>query len=274
MSDERGRILIIDDDQAGVAGLRMYLEDEGFTVHVESSLITVPLVLRRVAPHVILLDLSMPALSGTALLRLKPHARADAAVVLFSGRPSAELAELAREHGADGFVSKTAELAEIVSVLDHLVAQRTEDAGREHRDAHPAVVPHVLVRSDVPGVLGVSLRTANYLVTEVTSDGAMLRALARGAIDAVVLELAGPACVAAASAISGLVEGSIPVLAVTPHPRLVTQATEGLTVISAALGREEITSAVDLLLARSPARRRCLISHRSAPSDHARHLGG
>jgi DNA-binding NarL/FixJ family response regulator len=103
-----GRVLIVDDQPFVVAGLKAYLELDGMAVSVHNSLITLPLVVREFDPDVILLDLSMPALSGTALFAKgpRPLLRSDAPVVLFSGRDARELSRLTEELGAAGFLPK------------------------------------------------------------------------------------------------------------------------------------------------------------------------
>jgi DNA-binding NarL/FixJ family response regulator len=106
----RGRVLIIDDDPEILEGMKMLLEMEGMDVTTHDSLITLPLILRKVNPEVILLDLSLRALSGEAFFglgreRLLRHT--NAFVVLFSGRPLAELAATAEAFGADGVLPKS-----------------------------------------------------------------------------------------------------------------------------------------------------------------------
>lgn len=103
-----GRVLIIDDEPDLLAGLVQLFELEGLAVQVHSSLITTPFVLRSADPDVILLDLSMPALSGkAAFLNGLRCLKTDAPVILFSGRGSGELAALVEELGADGFLCKS-----------------------------------------------------------------------------------------------------------------------------------------------------------------------
>ncbi|MDQ3281124.1 MAG: response regulator [Acidobacteriota bacterium] len=106
-----GRVLIVDDEPSLVEGLKVFLELDGLEVSIHTSLITLPLVVREFDPDVILLDLSMPALSGTALFAKGPRRllRTDALVVLFSGRGARELSQLAEELGAAGFLPKDCE---------------------------------------------------------------------------------------------------------------------------------------------------------------------
>lgn len=111
-----GRVMIIDDDVHVAEGMRMLLEDDGITVDVRHSLITVPLTIRKFDPDVVLLDLSMPGLSGSAYFAAGAHKfiTEDVPVILFSGRSAGELSRLTEELGADGFVSKDQDALDVV----------------------------------------------------------------------------------------------------------------------------------------------------------------
>jgi len=122
----RGRVLIVDDQHDLLDGIKSLLEMEDIDVVMHSSMITLPLILRQVDPDVVLLDLNLPALSGTAALRngLRRLLRTDAALVLFSGRSPVELAGISEELGADGFISKTQEPMEIVDRIQTWIDRR------------------------------------------------------------------------------------------------------------------------------------------------------
>lgn len=121
-----GRILIVDDQPELAEGFRMYLEELGYEVAIHTSLITLPMFVRRIDPDLILLDLSMPALSGHALFAAGVHRvlRTDAPVVLFSGRGARELSRLAEELGAEGFIPKGSDLADASRRIAAWVTQR------------------------------------------------------------------------------------------------------------------------------------------------------
>lgn len=126
MTGGAGRVLIVDDQPELTDGFRMYLELEGYAVFVHTSLITLPMVIRSIDPDVILLDLSMPALSGDALFKLGVHRmlRTDAPVVLFSGRGARELSRLAEELGAEGFLPKESDPEDASRRISTWVMQR------------------------------------------------------------------------------------------------------------------------------------------------------
>ena len=122
-----GRVLIVDDDPEIVAGLQALLELDGLTVFHQTSLITLPFRIRECDPDLILLDLGMPALSGTALFGGRgAHdlLRTDALIILFSGRDSRDLSRLTEELGADGFISKADDVNESIRRIHTWIAHR------------------------------------------------------------------------------------------------------------------------------------------------------
>jgi len=126
MSGARGRVLIVDDEPDLLEGMRMLLDIEGIDVVIHGSMITLPLILRDADPDVVLLDISMPALSGSFALRngLRKLLRTDGALVLFSGRSPRELEAAAEELGADGFITKAQEPMEIVRRIQTWIDRR------------------------------------------------------------------------------------------------------------------------------------------------------
>jgi len=119
LSPERvgaGRVLIVDDQPEVAEGIKQLLEYEGMVVNVQTSLITLPLMIRQFDPDVVLLDLSMPGLGGTAYFAsgARKFIQAGTLIILFSGRSSQELSRLSEELGADGFISKEQDAWDVV----------------------------------------------------------------------------------------------------------------------------------------------------------------
>lgn len=124
--EARGRVLIVDDQHDLLEGMKALLEISGIDVILHDSMITLPLILREADPDVVLLDVSLPALSGTSALRqgLKRLLRTDAFLLLFSGRSPGELASLTHELGADGYITKAQDPMEIVTRLQSWIDRR------------------------------------------------------------------------------------------------------------------------------------------------------
>lgn len=122
----RGRVLIVDDHPEILEGMKALLEYEGMDVITHDSMITLPLVIRKADPDVILLDLSLRALSGEAFFRLGRERllrKTDALVILFSGRPLSDLVASAEEFGADGVMPKSEDAMQVVARVKTWIAQ-------------------------------------------------------------------------------------------------------------------------------------------------------
>jgi DNA-binding response OmpR family regulator len=122
----RGRVLIVDDEPELLEGMKTLLEMEGIDVIIHGSMITLPLIVHEAGPDIVLLDLSLPALSGTSALRsgLRKLLRTDGAILLFSGRSQRELTDMVQELGADGFISKSDDPMEIVRRIQLWIDRR------------------------------------------------------------------------------------------------------------------------------------------------------
>src|SRR5262245_24271572 len=106
--DDRRKLLLIDDSEIVLAAEVELLAEAGFDVRAVSSLRAFLNALLDWKPHVIITDLYMPEMSGADLCAwLRKHvATARIPIVLCSSASEAELEEVAREVGADGFLSK------------------------------------------------------------------------------------------------------------------------------------------------------------------------
>ena len=122
----RPRVLIVDDQADLLQGMKALLEIHGIDVVLHDSMITLPLILREADPDIVLLDVSLPALSGSAAMRngLRRILRTNASLVLFSGRSPDDLAALSEELGADGYITKAQDAMEIVRRIQSWIERR------------------------------------------------------------------------------------------------------------------------------------------------------
>ncbi len=104
------RLVLIDDSPPALEIMAHVLAQAGFEVRAMSSLRKFVNAVLDWRPHLIVTDLHMPDMTGaelcTWLRRQMQTARTP--IVFCSSAPEAELAALARQSGADGFVSKQA----------------------------------------------------------------------------------------------------------------------------------------------------------------------
>jgi CheY-like chemotaxis protein len=113
------KILVVDDSDLCLDLTRMMLEEYGYEVVTLSSGLGLSRALGREKPDLVLLDVSMPAVSGDQIVEVARQNKLHRCpIVLFSDRPVGELSALARNCGAAGFIPKTSDartLAQSVS---------------------------------------------------------------------------------------------------------------------------------------------------------------
>ena len=104
------KILVVDDSDLCRDLTRMMLEDFGYEVVTLDSGLGLSRALGREKPDLVLLDVSMPAVSGHQIVAVaQQHKLHRCPIVLFSDRPPNELSVLARKCGAAGFIPKTSD---------------------------------------------------------------------------------------------------------------------------------------------------------------------
>jgi CheY-like chemotaxis protein len=116
------RVLVLDDNPLILAMAATQIEEAGFEVRTAATLAEFRATTGSWHPEIVLTDIRMPELSGHELCRaLKSnHPTAAIPVVLFSGLPEDELARLARECGADGYLHKRDGLEGLAATLNEL----------------------------------------------------------------------------------------------------------------------------------------------------------
>lgn len=128
MSPPKPRILIVDDEADLVSVLRMGLEIEGFDVMSASDGEEGLRRAREDRPDLMVLDLMLPKMDGYKVCRaLKFDERFKSMpIFILSARSGEQDRRLALDMGADAFVTKPYDMAELVSRIRH----RLETLGR------------------------------------------------------------------------------------------------------------------------------------------------
>jgi CheY-like chemotaxis protein len=113
------RVLIVDDSEIAIQMIEAELEGKGFEIlTADRAEKATELVLKKdTRPDLILLDINMPNIDGAQFCRfIKKNAMfEDIKVVLCSGMAEEQLKAVARDCGADGWVSKDMYLGKRVS---------------------------------------------------------------------------------------------------------------------------------------------------------------
>jgi DNA-binding NarL/FixJ family response regulator len=117
--DQTISVLIVDDHPVFRAGLTNLLESQP-DLRVVAAVGTSEAALsmwRQHAPHVVILDLSMPGTSGFEMLRRLREMSSSASVLVLTSSESADDAVRAARAGAAGFVTKNVDQEEIVAAI-------------------------------------------------------------------------------------------------------------------------------------------------------------
>ena len=110
------RILFVDDDPQVLKSLGDYFEKVGHQVFRASSGREGLKVYDQERPHVVVLDLFMPEMSGMEVLEIL--ARREAMVVMLTGYGELENAIQAMRLGAENFLTKPVEMAHLVAAVE------------------------------------------------------------------------------------------------------------------------------------------------------------
>lgn len=124
-------ILIVEDDANIRELLHLYLEQEGY--HIESAQDGAEglRVFRRVHPDLVLLDLMMPVMDGTQMIReLRTFSKTPVIVLTAKGEVLDKVTLL--ELGADDYITKPFEMREVIARV-RAVLRRMDKSGGAHK---------------------------------------------------------------------------------------------------------------------------------------------
>lgn len=124
-------ILIVEDDANIRELLHLYLEQEGY--HIESAQNGAEglRVFRRVHPDLVLLDLMMPVMDGTQMIReLRTFSKTPVIVLTAKGEVLDKVTLL--ELGADDYITKPFEMREVIARV-RAVLRRMDKSGGAHK---------------------------------------------------------------------------------------------------------------------------------------------
>lgn len=123
--NERHRVLIIDDSDTARATIANTLLDAGYQVFEISSAIGATRTILRNHIEAVVVDVSMPGLSGDMLIKvLRKNVRfVDLTIIVVSGTEQQGLDAIRQSGEADGVLSKAQIPTELVQLLGRLLTQ-------------------------------------------------------------------------------------------------------------------------------------------------------
>jgi CheY-like chemotaxis protein len=121
---QSSRVLVIDDDEIIRRLLAVILEKQGYEVDAAASGADALERLEALAPHLVLIDATMPDMDGYEVCRrIGASAVARPHLVMMSAAAGPEERDRAREAGADEFVAKPIDRSALVARLHQILGQ-------------------------------------------------------------------------------------------------------------------------------------------------------
>jgi DNA-binding NarL/FixJ family response regulator len=107
--------MVVDDCAITLDVTRIHLEEAGYEVITRSKPIGTTAKIIRMKPDCVLIDISMPGLTGDKITKVIREKNVKTKIVLFSAKEESELLELVLECGANGFIMKTENKAKFIN---------------------------------------------------------------------------------------------------------------------------------------------------------------
>ncbi len=128
----RGRILVVEDDEAVSQPLKTRLETAGFKVHTEGSGKAGLTYAKRCEPELVILDLKLPDMSGYEvcgrLRRLYSHWIVPVLMLTGMDQPIDQLRGFA--FGADAYLTKPYDPVELLKTVSLLLKKFVPETGK------------------------------------------------------------------------------------------------------------------------------------------------
>ncbi len=158
MSEEKNKILVVDDDQRLRALLERYLVDQGMTVKAVADAPGMDRALERELYDLVVLDLMLPGEDGLAICRRLRAAKNDIAIIMLTAKGEEVDRIVGLELGADDYLPKPFNPRELVARI-HAVLRRRAAAAPP---GAPAVAEEIT---------SFGLVTVNLATRELTREG-------------------------------------------------------------------------------------------------------
>jgi NarL family two-component system response regulator LiaR len=136
------KVLLVEDHEVVRHGTRVFLESEGIEVVGEATNGREAVALaRELQPDVVIMDIHLPELTGVEATRRIHHENEHIRVLVLTAYNEPSYIRALLDAGADGFVLKTAELAQLLRALREVAigrkafaTQALEKAAQHHDD--------------------------------------------------------------------------------------------------------------------------------------------
>lgn len=111
-------VFIVDDEEAVVENLDMFLKRRGYLTEIARSLSEALRKLDGIRPDIILLDLLLNGEEGTEIIKKAREVNPEVYIFILSGAREDLISQKAKEYGVAGFVSKPVISSQIEELLN------------------------------------------------------------------------------------------------------------------------------------------------------------
>lgn len=103
----RSKVMVVDDSDLILNMTKDTLEEAGFDVITRNNPLGTTAAINNEKPDCILIDVSMPALSGGEIVKLaRKNINENLRILFYSAKVESELIQLVNDCGADGYIQK------------------------------------------------------------------------------------------------------------------------------------------------------------------------
>lgn len=114
---EEKKILVVDDDEMLMEGMRMILEEEGYRVFTAANVAEAICLIEEALPNMMVIDMMLPDGTGDQISRYLRHREQICHIPILMISASKEVEEKALTSGADWFVSKPFDMEVLLGVV-------------------------------------------------------------------------------------------------------------------------------------------------------------
>jgi DNA-binding NtrC family response regulator len=115
---EKGRILVVDDEEHVLNVLKEYLTGKEYKVDAYTSSEAALLALKKNENHILITDLKMPTIDGIQLIKFIQQEYLNTLGIVLTGYGSLETAISAMNHGAFAYILKPFKFEELLSTVE------------------------------------------------------------------------------------------------------------------------------------------------------------
>ncbi len=123
------KVLVVDDDERICRMVCALLNKEGFSAQHTTRASEVPMLVRRIEPELVVLDLLMPDGHGYVLIR-ELRAHFDCSIIVLSGNDKPVDKVVGLELGADDYVTKPFDQRELLARVRNVLRRRADVRSR------------------------------------------------------------------------------------------------------------------------------------------------